>query len=154
MLESGAWPSNFEYLTCEDYDGNNTPERSTDLKSFFIGVKEPTSYGGSFSFPTDGTPFNGHSFQKFKMEMSVASIQNGVSVNKKQLGSWSSGLREPILANSIEEMKEYAAALVYRVVTVVVSISFYDLLSNNVIFTIHFAATSVYNARRKFGERF
>lgn len=64
---------------------------------------------------------SGHSFMQFNMEMSVSYIINGMTVNKKELGGWTAGLKVPIFANSVNEMKEYTAALVFRVVTVVVS---------------------------------
>lgn len=39
MFQAGAWPK-MTYLSCDDYDGSNTPERGIDLKSYFVGVKE------------------------------------------------------------------------------------------------------------------
>ena len=38
MLQVGAWPVDVKYLTCDDYDGSNTPDHTIDLKSYFIGV--------------------------------------------------------------------------------------------------------------------
>lgn len=59
MLVAGTWQKNMTYLTCDEYDGKNTPERAIDLKSYFIGIKEPTTYG-NFSLATrPNTPFNG-----------------------------------------------------------------------------------------------
>lgn len=38
ILQVGAWPSNMKYLTCDDFDGTNTPDHSIDLKSYFVEV--------------------------------------------------------------------------------------------------------------------
>lgn len=39
MLQSGAWTPNMEYLGCDDFQGGNTPERSIDLKQYFLQVQ-------------------------------------------------------------------------------------------------------------------
>lgn len=111
-----------QYLSCDDYDGTNTPDRPIDLKSYFVNVKEPTTYG-NFSFPprtTSNSQFNGHSYMKFDMEISAVSIRGGASVNTKSLGTWTSGLTSPININNAEDMKNLTADVVYRVYTVVV----------------------------------
>lgn len=120
MLISGTWQSNMTYLTCDDYDGKNTPERAVDLKSYFVGITEPTSYG-NFSL-AKGTPFNGHSYMKFDMDISSVSILGGASVNTKNLGSWTAGLaaNSPLKIVETEDIKNLTADVVYRVYTVVV----------------------------------
>lgn len=137
MLLTGAWPTNLQYLTCDDYDGTNTPERSIDLRSFFVGVNEPPTYG-NFSFATGNTPFNGHSLMKFNMEMSVVSVQDGASVSTKSLGNWTAGLNSPLVVKSENDMKNFTAAVVYRVFTVVVRIpcSLYPFEDNGTIDSI------------------
>lgn len=119
MLLTGAWPSNMQYLTCDAYDGTNTPQRSIDLKSFFINANEPATYG-NFSFPTGNVAFNGHSYMKFDMDISVVSVQGGASVSTRVLGNWTAGLSSPITVKSADDMKNFTAAVVYRVYTVVV----------------------------------
>lgn len=123
MLLIGAWPSNMQYLSCDDYDGTNTPDRNIDLKSYFVNVKEPTTYG-NFSFPprtNTNNQFNGHSYMKFDMEISAVSVRGGASVNTKTLGTWTSGLTSPINIVNVEDTKNLTADVVYRVYTVVVS---------------------------------
>lgn len=119
MLQSGEWPTNMQYLSCDDYDGTNTPDRSIDLKTAFINVNEPPTYG-NFSFPTGNTPFNGHSLMKFTMDVSAVSVQGGASVSTKGLGNWTAGLKSELIVKSAEEMLNLTAAVVYRVFTVVV----------------------------------
>lgn len=108
------------YLTCDEYDGTNTPERSIDLKSFFVNVMEPATYG-NFTFASGSTPFNGHSMMKFDMEISAVAVQGGSSVSTKNLGNWTAGLNSPLVVKSEPDMKNFTAAVVYRVYTVVVS---------------------------------
>lgn len=120
MLIAGTWQSNMSYLTCDDYDGKNTPERAVDLKSYFIGITEPTAYG-NFSLATrPNTPFNGFSYMKFDMDISSVSILGGASVNTKNLGSWRAGLSSPLSIVETEDMKNLTADVVYRVYTVLV----------------------------------
>lgn len=38
LLQGGSWPSDMKYITCEQYDGTNTPERLIDLRSSFASV--------------------------------------------------------------------------------------------------------------------
>lgn len=120
MLLTGTWPTNMQYLTCDDYDGTNTPERAIDLKTFFVNAKEPATYG-NFTFPSGNIPFNGHAMMKFDMDMSVVSVQGGASVSTKNLGNWTASLNSPIMVKSADDMKNFTAAVVYRVYTVVVS---------------------------------
>lgn len=121
MLQSGEWPTNMQYLTCDDFDGTNTPERNLDLRTAFVNVNESPTYG-NFTFPSSNNPFNGHSWMKFIMEMSAVSVQGGASVGTKPLGNWTADISAPIIVNSVEEMTNLSAAVVYRVFTVVVSL--------------------------------
>lgn len=123
MLLTGTWPTNMQYLTCDEYDGTNTPERSIDLKASFVNVMEPPTYG-NFVFASGSTPFNGHSMMKFDMEISAISVQAGASVNTKSLGYWAAGLNSSLVVSNESDMKNFTAAVVYRVYTVVVGSSF------------------------------
>lgn len=147
MLQSGAWPSNSKYITCDDYDGTNTPDRVVDLKSFFVGVTEPTSYG-DFSLVTKAnSQFNGYSFMKFEMDISAVSVRSGASVNTKNLGTWSTGLQQPLNIRETEEIKNLTAATVYRVFTVVVCSQYKAIIftSSGIIIWCLSTATTIYN---------
>jgi glutamate receptor, ionotropic, invertebrate len=39
ILSSGSWPPNMKYLTCDEYDGTNSPEHTIDLRTAFSEVK-------------------------------------------------------------------------------------------------------------------
>lgn len=120
MLQSGEWPTNMQYLSCDDYDGTNTPDRKIDLRTAFVNVNEPPTYG-NFTFPSAKSAFNGHSWMKFTMDMSAVSVQGGASVSTKPLGNWTADINAPITVNSVEEMANLSAAVIYRVFTVAVS---------------------------------
>lgn len=121
MLQSGEWPTNMQYITCDDYDGLNTPERNINLRSAFMGVSEPSTYG-NLTFPTgSSTPFNGHTWMKFNMEISAVSVQGGTSVSTKPIGNWTADISAPIHVNSHDEISNMTAAVVYRIFTVEVS---------------------------------
>lgn len=38
ILQNGLWPPNMKYLTCDEYDGTNSPDHTIDLRSYFIEV--------------------------------------------------------------------------------------------------------------------
>lgn len=121
MLLTGTWPTNMQYLSCDDYDGTNTPNRSIDLKSYFMNVNMQPTYG-NFSFPKPNVNFNGNSLMKFDMEISSVSVRGGASVNTKPLGSWTAGLTSPLNIVAAEDMRNLTADVVYRVYTVEVKI--------------------------------
>uniref|UniRef100_A0A182JSA2 Ionotropic glutamate receptor C-terminal domain-containing protein n=1 Tax=Anopheles christyi TaxID=43041 RepID=A0A182JSA2_9DIPT len=119
ILQSGSWPSNMKYITCEDYDGTNTPNHTIDLKTAFIEVTEPTTFG-PFEIPKGGKiPFNGNTYMKFDMDINAVSIRGGASVNTRSLGTWEASLNAPINVANEAEIKNLTADVVYRVYTVV-----------------------------------
>lgn len=39
MIADGGWPKDMKYITCDDYDGKNTPSRQgMNLKKYFYKV--------------------------------------------------------------------------------------------------------------------
>nr|XP_040236493.2 ionotropic receptor 25a [Anopheles coluzzii] len=119
ILQSGSWPSNMKYITCEDYDGTNTPNHTIDLKTAFIEVTEPTTFG-PFEIPKGGKmQFNGNTYMKFDMDINAVSIRSGASVNTRSLGTWEASLNAPIIVANEAEIKNLTADVVYRVYTVV-----------------------------------
>ncbi|GBP52444.1 Ionotropic receptor 25a [Eumeta japonica] len=116
LLDSGKWPSNMKYISCDDYDGQNTPNRTLDLKSSFKEVKETPSYA-PFYIPDDD-PMNGRSYMEFSTELSAVTVKDGASIGSKNLGSWKAGLSSPLLLTDPDNMSDYSAQLVYRIVTV------------------------------------
>lgn len=119
MLKGGVWPLDMKYLSCDNYDGTNTPEHTIDLKAYFTGIQEPTTYG-TFEFPSKpNVPFNGYSYMKFDMDINSVAIRGGASVNTKTLGTWVSGLDSTISVKNDNEMKNLTADVIYRIYTVI-----------------------------------
>ncbi|XP_055858527.1 ionotropic receptor 25a [Episyrphus balteatus] len=119
MLQSGAWPKDMEYLTCDNFQGANTPERLIDLRQYFLQVSEATSYGVFELVTQPNLPFNGYSYMQFEMDISVLSIRGGNSVNTRSIGSWVAGLNSSLNVKDEKIMRELTADTVYRVFTVV-----------------------------------
>ena len=38
ILVQGSWPPKMKYLSCDEYDGTNSPDHVIDLKTAFIDV--------------------------------------------------------------------------------------------------------------------
>lgn len=124
MQQSGDWPTDMRYISCNDFDGTNSPVRDIDLRTAFVNVRDTPIYG-NFTFPPANMPFNGFSWMRFKMDISAISVQSGTTVSVKPLGTWMADISAPIQVNSIDEMSDLTAAQVYRVGTVVVSVFFF-----------------------------
>ncbi|XP_050678788.1 ionotropic receptor 25a isoform X1 [Leptidea sinapis] len=116
LLDSGKWPNDMKYISCDDYDGQNSPNRTLDLKTAFEDIKETATYA-PFYIPEDGS-MNGKSFMEFTTDLTAVTIKDGASIGSKSLGSWKAGLSNPLLLNDPENMTDYTAQLVYRIVTV------------------------------------
>lgn len=119
MIDSGKWPMKMQYLTCDEFNGKNTPEREIDLKSSFLNVAEPATFG-NFSFPIANRTFNSNSFIKFNMSLLKLMVKDGNINSSVSLAKWTSGFNNNLLSVSNETSK-LKAAVVYRVKTVVVS---------------------------------
>lgn len=124
MMQSGAWPDNFQYITCEEFDVTNTPNRTIDLKTYLVAVTEPTAYG-DFSWPSKAglTPelFNGYSYMKFDMDVKANYIVKGATYSSRALGTWSAGLNSSMNITDQKTIRSLTAAIIYRVYTVLVS---------------------------------
>lgn len=125
ILSAGGWPKNTRYISCDDFDGTNTPERNVDLRSAFGAVTEPTTYGSFVLNNEPNATFNGHSYMKFDMTVSSLSIRMGVSENAKELGTWLAGLNNPLNIQTSEEVRNLTADIVYRIYTVEVYFNSY-----------------------------
>lgn len=127
MQQSGDWPTNMQHISCNDYDGTNSPVRDIDLRTAFVNVHATPIYG-NFTFPPANMPFNGNSWMQFKMDISAVSVLDGITVSVKPLGNWMADISAPIQVNSIDDMSELTAAQVYRVGTVLVRFFYFVIL--------------------------
>lgn len=118
MILTKKWPKNLEYITCDYYTGSNTPQRLLDLKSFFINVTEPATFGSFFM--KRKAEFNGVSRMKFTMDILGVTARSG-KCNKKILGNWTADFSSPFyMDKSLNDVGELSFTKVYRVSTVVV----------------------------------
>lgn len=90
----------------------------------FFQVKETPTYA-PFYIPEDD-PMNGRSYMEFSTDLSAVTIKDGASIGSKSLGSWKAGLSNPLQLSDPDNMSDYSAQLVYRVVTV--EVGFINLL--------------------------
>ncbi|KAI8421537.1 hypothetical protein MSG28_009573 [Choristoneura fumiferana] len=116
LLDSGKWPNDMRYITCDEYDGKNTPNRTLDLKSAFQEIKETPTYA-PFFIPEDD-PMNGRSYMEFSTDLTAVTVKDGASIGSRSLGSWKAGLSNPLSLTDPENMSDYSAQLVFRVVTI------------------------------------
>ncbi|KAJ0183146.1 hypothetical protein K1T71_001122 [Dendrolimus kikuchii] len=116
LLDSGKWPNDMKYITCDDYDGKNTPNRTLDLKAAFQEVKEIATYA-PFLIPEDD-PMNGRSYMEFTTDVAAVTVKDGASIGSRSLGTWKAGLNSPLSLSDPDSMIEYSAKLIYRIVTV------------------------------------
>lgn len=68
---------------------------------------------------------NGHSYMDFSMQITAVGIREGSSDKQTNLGSWRSGFDNNLTLLNPQTMSNYTADVVYRVVTVIVSFSFF-----------------------------
>lgn len=120
MILNETWPSNFTYRTCADYDGVNKPPRyGLDLRS---AIQKPSSL-----IPTYGPlniTINGESHMEFDMEISAINLQSGSATSSKILGTWKAGLANNLKLVEDQALNPYRADVVYKVVTIIVSLHF------------------------------
>lgn len=143
MISTNNWPADMNYITCQKYTGQNTPNRSLDLRSYFVNVLEPTTYG-DFNLASDNTPFNGHSTMSFNMELLTISFNNGTIGHEQYVGNWTAGLRNPLILDTHQSMDKFKPVKIHRVYVVVVifveyiELNFYILLPISFIFVYYF----------------
>ena len=58
---------------------------------------------------------------EFNTDLNAVTIKDGASIGSKSLGSWKAGLSNPLLLSDPDNMSDYSAQLVYRIVTVEVN---------------------------------
>lgn len=124
MLSTKNWPENMNYLTCDNYTGSNTPNRSLDLRSHFVDVTEQATYG-KFVFSNGKLPFNGYSMMKFDMDVVSVSIRNGIEYKEENLGNWTAGFTSPLQLKSNTSLEHLKTTTIYRISSVVVRRYYY-----------------------------
>lgn len=118
MILSANWPTDMEYyITCDNFTGQNTPNRSIDLRSYFVNIPEPASYG-KFLLAHGNSTFNGYSAISFDMD--VLFVKPRLVYQEKYLGNWSVGLMTQLQIESHKRANGLKPTKIYRVYTVLV----------------------------------
>lgn len=55
---------------------------------------------------------------EFNTDVTAVTVKDGASIGSRVLGSWKAGLSNPLTLTDPDNMSDYSAQLVYRVVTV------------------------------------
>lgn len=142
LIADGSWKRNniTEYITCDDYDGKNSPKRfGLDLRKYFAKSQVQLlvdnnnmilitisilCFQDSTETPTYGpmkVTTNGESFMEFSMQISAIGVRGGSSDKSILLGTWKAGFDGNLSLIDPKVMNNYTADVVYRIVTVVVS---------------------------------
>ncbi|XP_056631910.1 ionotropic receptor 25a [Diorhabda sublineata] len=115
MIADGVWKNAVtDYITCDDYNGNNSPKRvDLDLKKYFNKENsEPFTYGPLLVVS------NGLSYMDFQMVLSSVGVREGASDKSLSLGTWNSGFDNNLTLANSKAMINLTADVVYRIVVV------------------------------------
>lgn len=55
---------------------------------------------------------------EFNTDLSAVTVKDSASIGSRNLGSWKAGLSNPLILTDADNMSDYSAQLVYRIVTV------------------------------------
>jgi ionotropic glutamate receptor len=141
MIADGAWKRNnaTNYITCDEYDGKNSPKRiGLNLKKYFNKDTSETPTYGPMSIIS-----NGYSFMEFNMQLSAVGVRESSSDKSIPLGTWKAGYDSNLTLLDPQNMKNYTADVVYRIVTVEVPTSLRICEISEFIYI--FAAKTVHN---------
>ncbi|XP_020709243.2 ionotropic receptor 25a-like [Athalia rosae] len=117
-IDSGHWPADSNHLTCDAYDGNNTPVRSIPFLSHLKNVTSSSEFQPIYANFTWGER-NGQHHASFQMTMSMVIIANSNPVSTEKVGLWDAGIDRQLEVISEDLIANHTAQTIYKVVTVV-----------------------------------
>ncbi|XP_034949070.1 ionotropic receptor 25a-like isoform X2 [Chelonus insularis] len=120
-VKENLWPTEPEYITCEEFNGTNTPVRNLDLLSKLKEVTSNSDFKATFADFQWGNA-NGDHQAKFDMDINyLSNDKTNHMLTSKLIGSWSAGIDSKIefQNNSIEEIKTHQVSMNYRIVVVI-----------------------------------
>lgn len=93
-IEAGQWPLDNDHLTCESYNGSNTPTRRLP---FLEHLKNITSASDGNEFKPTYANFtwgerNGEHHASFNTDITLVTIVNSQPVSTEKIGSWDAGI--------------------------------------------------------------
>lgn len=93
--QNGLWPSEPPQITCDEFNGNNTPVRNFN----FLKQLNKTSAANEFQPTFAGFHWgkkNGEHRAEFDMKVSLIVIDNGNPISTDELGTWEAGIDSPL----------------------------------------------------------
>ncbi|KAK0083400.1 hypothetical protein PV325_008825 [Microctonus aethiopoides] len=114
-----SWPSEPRYMTCNEYQGNNTPERNFNFLKFLNKSTSDDDFKPTFASFHWGKK-NGEHRAKFEMKVSMVMIDNGNPVSIDDLAEWPAGIDSPLeFSESNKQLViNHTAITSFRIVTV------------------------------------
>ncbi|KAL0830384.1 hypothetical protein ABMA28_002566 [Loxostege sticticalis] len=145
LLDSGKWPNDMKYITCDDYDGKNTPNRTLDLKAAFQ-EQEP------FIIRDDEAPkgFKGYCIDlieeirqivKFDYEIVVSPDGNFGTMDEN--GNWN-GIIKELIEKRADIGLTSLSVMAERENVVDFTVPYYDLVGITIMMKLPRTATSLF----------
>lgn len=93
--EDGSWPYEPPHITCNEYNGTNTPIRNFDFLKKLNKTMANNDFQSTFASFYWGKK-NGQHHAKFDMKVSLVVIDNGNTIATDELGTWEAGIDSPL----------------------------------------------------------
>lgn len=90
-VDAGKWPNDPTHLTCDAYNGTNTPVRDVNLLGYLKNVSSSDQFQPVYANFTWGES-NGQHHASFVMTVTLITITNSVPVSTEELGTWDAGV--------------------------------------------------------------
>ncbi|XP_046623427.1 ionotropic receptor 25a [Neodiprion virginianus] len=116
-IDAGQWSSNVDRLTCDSYNGTNTPARNIGFLEFLKNVTSSNDFQPTYANFTWGEK-NGQHQASFKMTVTLVTIADNNPVSTEDAGSWDAGIDRRLEVISEDLVANHTAQTSYRVVTV------------------------------------
>ncbi|XP_057341195.1 ionotropic receptor 25a [Microplitis mediator] len=116
-IKNNKWPNEPYHITCDEFNGTNTPVRNLDLLPH---LREATTNGFEPTFAGFywGNS-NGEHHAEFDMLIQMVVIENGNVVSADNLGTWKADIESPLnLTDSESKVAKHTAVTSFRIVTV------------------------------------
>ncbi|KAK2587124.1 hypothetical protein KPH14_002886 [Odynerus spinipes] len=114
-IDREEWPLEPSHISCDEYNGNNTPSRNFDFLEKLKSVsKSMTPTYAGFKWGEK----NGQHSADFLMSINLVFIERGKLASTENSGSWSAGIDSPLQVTN-DAIVNNTAVTSYRVVTVI-----------------------------------
>ncbi|XP_063992990.1 ionotropic receptor 25a [Diachasmimorpha longicaudata] len=117
---NNQWPMEPRHITCDEFNGNNTPTRNFDFLEKLRNVTTDGKFEPTYASFHWGTQ-NGDHMANFTMKISLIVIDDGNAISTNAIGEWPAGIDSPlqISPSKTEIVQNHTAVKSFRVVTVI-----------------------------------